>query len=197
MKMSNQNLRYISVWLILSALYGCTNFRSAEGMRKSEIGINYIFPSSGSVRYGLTETIESRLIFSKLDRKDQCFNTDIFYHPKLNWFDFLKFGLMLGYWHNNTTKSNYYYGLTASHKINDYWVPYISLNSKNTIYNSGDSFPGYFSIGSEIQIPLNENKTLNLNLVPEGLFILRNAGEFFDGPTFISISAGFSVVLNN
>lgn len=148
---------------VILLINGCWSLRSAQGLSEGELNVNYVAPLAGSIRYGVTDNVESRFILA-----GESINGDVFIHTNTNDRK-INYGLMFGI--NDDSQKSYYTGIVSSIKISKYVSPYLSTIF---IYNPEikriDYEQSYLSLGSDVRIPITNH--LAFLITPEvGHFI--------------------------
>jgi len=141
----------VMVFVSLSVLVfsGCFALRSAEGLNEGELNVNYIAPLAGSVRYGVTDNVETRFTIA-----GESNNYDLFIHTSAD-SSHVNYGLTLGTSTVLERKPFYYAGLTFGKKFNSYFSPYVSVTGMyDTERKKLRMSESYLSIGSETRITI-------------------------------------------
>lgn len=173
----NNVIKIIFVLFLIFFSSGCFGLRSAEGLSEGELNINYVAPLTLSTRYGITNNVEGRIsimwayaaydIFLHTNNKNNASN-----------YGFYLGGVIALEGYRNRVPG-YYAGFVYSKKINEYFIPYTSLNM---IYNNKiervDYSESYYALGSDIKIPIS--KSLTFLLTPEVGYVLSGKG-IYDG----------------
>ena len=153
---------YLSGILMLPLLLGnCAGLRSGRGMSKGELGISYIPVAGASMRYGVTDYLETRLtMMFNVPQLDLYLHTSPEYKPA-------NIGFTTGISFPKDTGYAYYTGVTLGKEMTSHIFPYVTYmyysNALNSEYN--DEFQ--VSIGTEFRLPIGQTKNINLLLVPE------------------------------
>ena len=149
-------LTFPALVLLTLFLVRCTALRSAKGLSGGRLNVAYTAPLAGSVRYGITDNIESRfsLIF-------ESYNFDLFIHTHSD-STLYNYGVTVGGHYINDSKPSYYAGFTLDRKINNRLLPYVSY----MIYSDFAAMQWTLSVGSEIAIPLKKD-VITWLIIPE------------------------------
>lgn len=143
--------------VIIIFLSSCAAIRSGKGLSKGELNVGYTAPLAGSIRYGITDNIESR--FSVIF---ESYNFDLYFHTNSD-SSLYNYGMTIGGHYINDNHPSYFTGFTLDRKINNHFLPYISY----IIYSDLSKMGGMLSLGSEIIIPLTKNNSITLLVIPE------------------------------
>lgn len=181
------NILLFLIFFPLFCFNGCFGLRSAEGLKEGELNVNYIAPIAGSVRYGLTENVETRLLYIGTDD----FYYDLYLHTN-DAKNFINGGITAGVSYSKYRQPNYYAGFTLGKKISENFSPYTSyLFHRYAEENQYRSFE-YLALGTEISFNLWKNGKYKFLLTPE--FRFSRDKHLFNTP--FTFSAGIIVNFN-
>ncbi len=148
----------VALLLVLIISSGCTTFHSAKGIDKGDVMLSYHAPFAGTIRYGVTQHIESQFtVFGW----GNC--AELFYHQHNNAYNF-DYGLSAGIMYDYKDYSPILSAVISKEykgKIN----PYISyFYDFNDVFEKNTSL-SYWSVGCEIFS--NDNKGEKFVITPE------------------------------
>jgi len=157
-------LKTLSLLIIFTFLTNCAAIRSGKGLSKGELNIGYTAPLAGSVRYGITNNIESR--FSVVF---ESYNFDLYFHTHSD-SNLYNYGVTIGSSYLYDRNPYYFGGITIDRKLNSFIYPYFSY----IIYSDFNDFNNQLSVGSEIKFILSKKKKIVLLIIPEVSYLTKD-----------------------
>lgn len=174
-----------TIVIFASVLFaGCFSQRTAEGLAEGELSTSASL-GQAAVRYGITNNVEVRMSYVDFVSNQPVRSVDVFIHSH-SIDKSINYGIFGGPILSQNVETEYYYGVTVSRSIFEFFTPYATyVGTSNTDHHYGyGPYRNYLSIGSEISIPLN--KSIALNLYPEIVYFRTNLFN----PTFGSLNLG-------
>lgn len=174
-----------TIVIITAVLFaGCFSQRTAEGLAEGEVSTSASL-GQAAVRYGITNNVEVRMSYVDVLSNQPVRSVDLFIHSRSD-NNSINYGIFGGPILSQNVETEYYYGVTVSRSIFEFFTPYATyVGTSNTDHNYGyGPYRNYLSIGSEISISLN--KSITLNLYPEIVYFRTNLFN----PTFGSLNLG-------
>lgn len=158
-------------------------------MSEGEVSVNYIAPLAASIRYGVTDNIESRVSVV-----GESLDADLLLHTHHD-SSALNYGVLFGYVTAYQRKPNFYYGAIVSKKVNRVLSPYVTyISSNDRSKSTGNANTNYIGIGLEMKYPLDQNRTKYFIFTPEIGKVLEVPGKdvLYQGTIFSCINFGLS-----
>jgi len=175
-----------TILLITALLFaGCYSQRTAEGLAEGELSTSASL-GQAAVRYGITNNVEVRMSYIDFDLRQPVRSIDVFIHSHSD-DNIINYGVSCGPILSQNVKTEYFYGVTFSKSIFEFFTPYATyIGTTNTDGKYGyGPYRNYLSIGSEISISLK--KSIKINLYPEIVYFRTNLFN----PTYGNLNLGF------
>ena len=161
-------LKILGIIVLTLFLSSFAAIRSGKGLSKGELNVGYTAPLAGSIRYGITDNIESRfsLVF-------ESYNFDLYFHTNSE-SSLYNCGVTIGSSYLHDRKPYYFSGFTIDRKLGNNFYPYLSY----IFYSDFKNVNNQFSFGIEFKLNLSNRKKISLLIIPEVSYLTRHIEVF-------------------
>jgi len=156
----------LKIWgIIVLTLFlnSCAAIRSGKGLSKNELNVGYTAPLGGSIRYGITDNIESRFSLAF-----ESYNFDLYFHTNSESRSY-NYGVTIGSSYLYDRKPYYFSGFTIDRKLGTNFYPYLSY----IFYTDFINVNNQFSFGTEFKLNLSNRKKIYLLIIPEVSYLTK------------------------